>query len=204
MPHDETTTVDLSRGLRVSMTSIAWTVVASSASIVAGIGAKNLVLVAFGLTGLLDAAGSIALVVHFRHALRHETFSESRERVAFLVVNTGLVVVAVATMIESVHRLAASVSEDGTLLGLGTAATSVVVLTALSRRKLQLGRSIPSHALYSDGMLSATGAVLAVVAVVGTSLSSHGIRWADPVAALVVAAGALGTAVVLARQQPDR
>lgn len=49
-------------------------------------------------------------------------------------------------------------------------------------------------------MLSATGAVLAVVTVIGTALSGLGVWWADPVAALRVAVGALGVAVILARE----
>jgi divalent metal cation (Fe/Co/Zn/Cd) transporter len=200
MPHDESTVSSLSSGLRVSLVSIAWTVVASSVAIATGLAASDLVLVAFGLTGLLDAAGSIALVIHFRHALRHETFSARHERVAFLVVNGGLVIVAVATISESIHRLATATHGDGTVLGICVASASAVVLTLLSRRKLRLGRSIPSQALFADGMLSATGAVLAVVTVIGTSLSSLGAWWADPVAALGVAAGALGVATTLARQ----
>lgn len=202
MPHDDSTTEDLARGVRVSSLSIAWTVVASTVSIVAGLGASDLVLVAFGCTGLLDAAGSVALVVHFRHALRHETFSVRHERIAFLVVNGGLVVVAIATMTESVRRLVTGTHGDGTSLGVATAAASAVVLTVLARRKLVLGRSIPSHALVADGMLSSTGAVLAVVTVLGTSLAGVA-WWADPVAALGVALGALGVAVMLARQEAD-
>ena len=46
----------LRAGVRSSTASIAWTVAASVASVALGLGAKSLVLVAFGLTGLLDAA----------------------------------------------------------------------------------------------------------------------------------------------------
>jgi divalent metal cation (Fe/Co/Zn/Cd) transporter len=191
---------DLRAGVRVSSFSIAWTVTASTVSVVLGVKASNLVLVAFGCTGLLDAAGSTALVVHFRHALKHETFSERHERVAFLVVTGGLVVVALATVVESVVRLVTQKHGEQTLVGIGVAAASVVVLALLARRKIELGRSIPSQALVADGLLSTTGAVLAVVTVVGTLLSALGWWWADPVAALVVAIGALAVAVILHRQ----
>ena len=201
MPHDDVTVSDLRSGLRVSVASIAWTVMASTVSIAAGIHAFDLVLVAFGCTGLLDAAGSTALVIHFRHSLRHETFSERHERIAFLVVNGGLVVVAVATIAESVDRLAAGTHGEGSIVGAITAAATAVVLSLLARRKLRLGRRIPSQALFADGVLSSTGAVLAVVAVVGTVLSGLGAWWADPVAASCVAVGALGAALVLVRQQ---
>jgi divalent metal cation (Fe/Co/Zn/Cd) transporter len=191
---------ELRAGVRVSSVSIAWTLAASAVSVVLGVKASNLVLVAFGCTGLLDAAGSIALVVHFRHALRHETFSERHEHVAFLIVTGGLVVVALATVAESVVRLVTQKHGEQTLVGIGVAAASVVVLALLARRKIELGRSIPSQALVADGLLSATGAVLAVVTVLGTLLSALGWWWADPVAALVVAVGALAVAVILHRQ----
>jgi divalent metal cation (Fe/Co/Zn/Cd) transporter len=199
MPRDNPTDVfHLRSGVRVSSLSIAWTVAASTVSIAAGVGAGNLVLVAFGCTGLLDAAGSIALVVHFRHALKHETFSERHERIAFLVVTGGLVVVATATVADSLVRLVSGTHGRQSVAGVVVAAASIVVLALLARRKIELGRSIPSHALVADGLLSTTGAVLAAVTVLGTLVSAT-LWWADPVAALLVATGALAGAVVLAR-----
>jgi divalent metal cation (Fe/Co/Zn/Cd) transporter len=201
MPDAESiTTSDVRSGLSVSVLSIIWTVAAGTVSVSAGLRAGSLVLVAFGCTGFLDAAGSLALVVHFRHALRHETFSERHERIAFLVVNGGLVVVAVSTAIESVLRLAERTHGSESVVGIVVAASSILVLGVLARRKIILGRAIPSQALFADGMLSSTGAVLAVVTVVGTVLSAAGWWWADPAAALAVATGALSVAVLLTRQ----
>lgn len=114
---------NLRSGLRVSWLSIVWTLAASAVSISAGLRAASLVLLAFGCTGLLDAAGSVALVVHFRHALRHEAFSERHERVAFLVVNGGLVVVAVSTAAESLSRLVAKTHSGRSVLGMVVAAS---------------------------------------------------------------------------------
>jgi divalent metal cation (Fe/Co/Zn/Cd) transporter len=195
-----TAAAELRSGVRVSTVSIAWTVLASSVSIAIGVTASNLVLIAFGCTGLLDAAGSVALVIHFRHALKHETFSERHEHIAFLVVTSGLVVVALATAIESLDRLLTKTQGGESVAGIGVAASSIVVLAVLARRKIALGRAIPSQALVADGLLSTTGAVLAFVTVLGTLLSALGWWWADPVAALAVAVGALVVAVFLARQ----
>ncbi|MEO8328757.1 MAG: cation transporter [Candidatus Nanopelagicales bacterium] len=191
---------DLRLGVRVSTLSIAWTVVASTLSIAIGVTSSNLVLVAFGCTGLLDAAGSVALVVHFRHALKHETFSERHEHIAFLIVTGGLVVVALATAAESLSRLLTKTHGGQSIAGIGVAGASIVVLAVLAQRKIALGRSIPSQALVADGLLSTTGAVLAVVTVLGTLLGALGWWWADPIAALGVAVGALAVAVILARQ----
>src|SRR5262245_16580758 len=100
MPSDH-----LHAGVRVSAVSIVWTVVASTTAIVLGVEVGSLVLVVFGAAGLLDAAGSGSLVIHFRHALRHEAFSQRHERLALRLVTGGLVAVGALTAIESGRRL---------------------------------------------------------------------------------------------------
>jgi divalent metal cation (Fe/Co/Zn/Cd) transporter len=190
-------------GMAVSAFSIAWTVVTSSVSIAVGLSHSSVVLVAFGCTGLLDAAGSVALVVHFRHALRHGELSDRHEAVALNIVTVGLLAVALATAAESVHRLADPHPSGQTAVGTSVAAASAVVLSALSVLKRRLGRRIPSHALVADGWLSLTGGLLACVTVAGTALASRGLAWADPAAALVIAVAALGIAVWLRREASE-
>jgi divalent metal cation (Fe/Co/Zn/Cd) transporter len=186
-------------GMAVSGFSIAWTVVTSSISIVVGLSHESLVLVAFGCTGFLDAAGSVALVVHFRHALRHGELSDRHEAIALNIVTLGLVVVALATAAESVHRLFGTQKASHTGVGIAVAAASALVLPAVSVVKRRFGRRIPSHALVADGWLSLVGGLLACVTVGGTILADHGAAWADPVAALVIAVAALAIAVWLRR-----
>jgi divalent metal cation (Fe/Co/Zn/Cd) transporter len=158
------------------------------------------VLVAFGLTGLLDAAGSATLVLHFRHALRHEVISERHERRALLVVSIGLVVIGVGTAAESARRLAGHVTAEAVPAGLALAIASCLVLSALALRKRVVAARIPSRALLADSWLSATGCLLALVTVAGTGmLEAFGWWWVDPGAAAVVATGAIVAAVVMLR-----
>ena len=189
----------LRRGLHVSATSIVWTLIASSVTVFIGLMEGSLVLTAFGVTGLLDAAGSTALVVHFRHGLKHDTFSEAHERVAFLIVTIGLVVVALATLAGSTHRLITGGESGRSVVGMIVASASVVVLSTLAVVKRQVGHALPSAALRADGALSFTGALLAVITVLGTLLTAVGLSWADPVAAIAVAVGALMVVVTLHR-----
>jgi len=198
---DEAVVTDhLRAGVRVSVASIAWTVLSGTVAVVVGLSAGSLVLVAFGLTGLLDAAGSAALVLHFRHALRHQALSEGHERRALRVIIAGLVLVGSLTAAESVRRLVGGVHSEASPAGLALAAVSIGVLAVLSVRKNRIAERIPSTALRADGWLSATGCLLAVVTVAGTGLTSTlGWWWADPVAAAAVAGGAVGIAVVMAR-----
>lgn len=190
----------LRAGLQLSGASVAWTVFASTAAVALGIRAGSLVLVAFGFTGLLDAVGSATLVLHFRHALRHEAFSDRREQLALRVVTLGLVIVGTSTAVESTRRLIGHVESHAVPTGVALAAISIGVLGLLAVRKHRTAGRIPSRALLADGWLSATGCLLAIVTVTGTGLTSaYGWWWVDPLAAAAVACVALTVAAVMAR-----
>jgi divalent metal cation (Fe/Co/Zn/Cd) transporter len=182
------------------MVSIVWTVATSTTAVAIGIAANSLVVVAFGLTGLLDAAASVTLVLHFRHVLMHEVASERHERLALRLVTIGLLGVGLATAGESVHRLLRHSTTASTPVAVVLASMSTVVLVGLALRKRRIGRAVPSHALAADGALSLVGALLAAVTVAGTALTSaFGWWWADPAAALGVAAGALVASYAVSR-----
>ncbi|HVV36441.1 MAG TPA: cation transporter [Acidimicrobiales bacterium] len=189
------------QGLLVSLASIAWTVIASTAEIVLGLQHHVLTLVVFGLAGALDAVGSSALAVHFRHALRHDVLAERHERRAMIIVNTGLVALGVVTSVESIRRLATGHVGSSTGLGVAVAAAAVVVLGVLASIKVRVARDVGSPALASDGYLSATGALLAVVAVVGATVGTRaGLTWVDPAAAMAIALVAAGVGAVEMRR----
>ena len=189
----------LRRALRVSVASIIWTVATCATEVVIGLTHHILTLVAFGLAGVLDAAGSAALVTHFRHALRHQRMSERHERRATLVVSCGLLLLGLLTIVASVQRMAHHQVVRATTVGTFIAAMSVVVLAVLAGTKRHTGRRVDSQALVADGWLSASGALLAVLAVVGaTAGSQRSLTWVDPTAALCIAVVAMtyGTAAL--------
>ena len=194
------------RALAISALSLTWTLIASAAACVLGIVDNSLVLVAFGAVGLLDAAGSTALVLRFRHSLRHESDSESHERIALKVITIGLFILGAATAAESFHRLVAGEQSTPVVAGVVLAAVSALVLAALAVVKRLIAAQVGSHALDADGWVSAIGSALALVTLVGTGLAAA-FSWtsADPVAATVVAAGAVVFSIKLRRDaaRPD-
>ena len=185
------------RALRLSLASIAWTSITSTAEIGFGVRRHVLTLVAFGLVGLLDAAGSVMLTIHFRHALRHDVLADHHERRAALVISAGLVVLGVGTFGQAVRELIVGHTTNEAVAGTVIAACSVGVLGLLATMKWRTGKAIGSPALVGDALLSGSGAVLAVVAVVGASVGSS----VDPVAAAVIAGAAAAYGSVLLSQQ---
>ena len=176
---------DLRAGLRLSYITVAWTTVACATSIGLGAAAGSLVLVAFGVTGLLDAAGSAVLAAHFRHVLRHEAASEHLERLAHRVISSGLLVTGAATAVESIRRLLADADAHRSVPGAVIAGLSAVVLAVLARAKRVTATRLGSGAMLADSWLSAVGALLAALTVGGAVLAG-----ADPVFALLIALGA--------------
>ena len=182
----------LRAALRVSVLSVCWTVAASSAAVVAGVVSRALVLIVFGLTGVLDAAGSWALALHFRHALKHQQVSERRERTSLRLVSVGLLAIGAFTIEESTRRLLTGSHAETSVVGIAIAGASIVVLSALTLRKRTVSRRVMSKALLADSWLSATGAALAVISVIGAALSARA-SWVDPATASAVALIAAAT-----------
>ena len=134
-------------GLRISIISLSWTLVAGSCAIALGVAGDSLTLIAFGAIGLLDTLGSATLVVHFRHALRHEAISERHERVALRVVTLGMAAVGLGTFADSIVRVVTHGVARSSAAGVALAAVSVVVLGALAWRKQTIAPQVPSNAL---------------------------------------------------------
>jgi divalent metal cation (Fe/Co/Zn/Cd) transporter len=181
---------------RVSEVSIAWTLVASTLSIALGIASGSSALVAFGCVGYVDLAGSVALVHHFRHALRTDALSDRFERRAHRIVTFGLLAIGLAAILVGVIRLASGHRPSTSDAGMAIAAASLVVLAVLAVLKVRLGKQVPSAALRSDGFLSGIGAAQAAVVLLGAEAASAlSWQWADDGAAIVVGAVAVGIAV---------
>ncbi|HSP55327.1 MAG TPA: hypothetical protein VLS25_07045 [Dehalococcoidia bacterium] len=191
--------------LAVSALSVAWTVVASSLAVTIGLRSQTAVLVAFGAVGAVDAIGSVALVYHFHHGLRHDRLSDELERIAHRLVLAGLFSVGCASVLGGLVRLAVARTSDPSDAGVALAAVSVMALIALSARKQQVARRISSGALLSDGHLSAVGAMQAVVTVAGTAITGWlGWHWADAATTILVGSVAAWVAVSTWRTEHAR
>lgn len=181
--------------LRVSQQSVIWTVVSSGLALYLGIRDHTAVLLAFGAVGFVDAVGSMALVRHFKHGLRHDELSDDLERLAHRVVLVGLFTVGCAAIVGGLVRLSGTQSEAASASSVILAAVSLGALVALSYRKQQVARLISSYALRSDGHLSAIGAMQAAVTLLGIATTRWlGWHWADAAATVIVGCVAVALA----------
>ena len=182
--------------LRVSMLSMVWTLVSSVFAVIIGIRSRTSVLVAFGAVGVVDAIGSASLSYHFLRGLRHEQLSDRLENLSHRIVLIGLLVVGSAAVLGGATRLLLNSARGSSDAGVVLAGVSFVVLFVLSSRKFHVARCISSAALRSDGQLSAVGAVLAAITLVGTVIERWlGWSWADAAATIALGMVAMWLAI---------
>ncbi|HTL84286.1 MAG TPA: cation transporter [Acidimicrobiia bacterium] len=184
---------DFKAARRVSEISVAWTVGASIAAIAIGTIDGSGALIVFGAIGFVDAIGSVALVHHFRHGLRHEELSDRFEQRAHRIVRVGLLLVGVAAVATNLERLLAGSGSNASVAAALLAGASLVVLTILSRTKIRIAARVGSAALRADGHLSGVGAGQAAVVLGGLAVTAaFGWEWADAVTAIIVGFVAIG------------
>jgi len=171
--------------------SVAWAALAGVVSVVAGLMTGALVLVAFGLDSVIDGSASAVLVWRLRAERREPTAADRAaraERVATKAVGVAMIAAAVYVVVQGVRALAAGTVTSSVPVALVLLGVSALVLPGLGVVKLRLARSLGSTALRGDGVLSAAGAALALIALAGAGAQAWwGWWWGNPVAAILIA-----------------
>jgi divalent metal cation (Fe/Co/Zn/Cd) transporter len=179
--------------LRLSYFTIAWNGAVGACALVVGLTAGSLALAGFALNALLDSSASVVLVWRFRRERRDPVAAEHLERRAQTWIIAAMLAVALYIGFEGTRALIDGSHAESSAFGLAIAAVSLAVLPPLGALKLRLASRLRSHALRGDGVLTVAAAALAAITVVAL-IANYALEWwwADPVAALLIAA-ALGT-----------
>jgi divalent metal cation (Fe/Co/Zn/Cd) transporter len=178
------------RALRLSELTIGWNGVVGVAAFVVSAATGSLALAGFALNALLDSAASGVLVWRFRRERSDPAAAHRLERHAQAFIAAALLFVALYIGIQAGRALAGGSHASKSAVGIGLAAVSLVVLPWLGREKLRVARALPSRALRGDGVLTLAGAALAGITLIALMLvSALDWWWADPLAALAIAAG---------------
>ena len=187
----------LERALLLVTISVVWGAISGSLALALGLLNGSLAVVGVGLGVLADLSGSAVLIWRFRAERRHPIDAQAAEARAGTVVAAALLLTSAALVASSAYALVV-----GSRPGTGASAfiapiVTLVVLAPLAVTKRRIGADLDSPALEGDATLSAVGAAMSLLAIVGLLCSRvFGWWWADRVAALVVA----GAAAVEARR----
>lgn len=167
----------------------AWHLVEFAIAVAAGIAAGSIALLGFGFDSLIEGLAGFIIVWRFTGG---RSDSEGAERRAQQLVAVSYFVLAAYVGVESVRTLLQASEPEASWVGIGLAAFTAPTMPLLAVAKRRVGNRLGSSATVSEGTQNMVCAYLSVALLVGLlSNALLGWWWADPAAALVIAAVAL-------------
>jgi len=177
------TPVAIRRIQRVQTVTIAWMSVEALVSLFAAWRAQSPALLAFGGDSAIELLSAAVVLWRFRASAAHADAEMRAARFAGAL----LFALAAFVAVTSVTILLGYGEPKPTLLGIAILVAAAVVMPWLAKEKRRLSGATGSAALRADAAQSALCAYLSLIALGGLTINMiwH-LRWADPVAALVV------------------
>ncbi|MFG3437065.1 cation transporter [Nonomuraea sp. NPDC047897] len=178
----------LQRRIRLLVAAtITYNVIEAAVAITAGSIASSAALIGFGLDSIVEVASAAAVAWQFS-AADHER----RERAALRVIALSFFALAAYVTCDAVRALLGSGEARHSTPGLILAALSLLIMPFLSYAQRRAGRELGSASAVADSRQTLLCTYLSGVLLVGLALNSlFGWSWADPIAALVIAAVAV-------------
>ncbi|MFI7670613.1 cation transporter [Nocardia sp. NPDC049526] len=175
----------LSRRIRwfVAVT-ISYNVIEAGIALTEGTRVSSTALIGFGLDSVIEVSSAAALAWQFASRDPHK-----REKTALRIIALSFFALALYVTADSVRGLLGIGETQHSPIGIGLAATSSVVMPVLSWAQRRAGRELGSASAVADSKQTLLCTYLSAVLLVGLLLNSlFGWSWADPIAALVIAA----------------
>ena len=174
------------RGERLEYFTIGYNTLEGVTSIVAGLIARSVSLVGFGLDSLIEVTSGAALLWRLHHDLDLSR-REQVERVALRTVGACFIALALYILYESGSMLIRHVPPKRSIFGIVIAAISVIVMPLLARAKRRVARQIGSGAMHADSKQADFCSYLSAALLGGLLLNAMlGWWWMDPAAGLVM------------------
>jgi divalent metal cation (Fe/Co/Zn/Cd) transporter len=168
---------------------IAYHLVEFAIALGAGIAASSIALIGFGADSLIEALAGFVVLWLFTGARIGSDHAEWR---AQQMVAASFFILAAYVGIESVRTLAGGHHPDASWLGIGLAAFTTMTMPLLARIKRRVGHQLGSAATVKEASQTQLCAYLSIALLIGLVLNAAaGLWWADPAAALFIAAVAV-------------
>jgi divalent metal cation (Fe/Co/Zn/Cd) transporter len=163
-----------------------WHVVEFAVALGAGIAAGSIALVGFGIDSVVEVLAGGVIVWLFSGG---RGASDTAERRAQMLVAASYAILVAYIGIESIRDLLAGHHAGVSWVGIGLAAFTAPTMPLLAAAKRRVGRKLNSAATVSEAGQNMICAYLSVALLVGLLANALlGWWWADPAAALVIAA----------------
>jgi divalent metal cation (Fe/Co/Zn/Cd) transporter len=177
------------RARMLAHTGNAWHLVEAGIALVAGVVAGSVALQGFGIDSAVELLAGGVIVWLFTGGRGTSSVSERRAQQA---IAASFFLLAVYVTVASVYDLAGGHHPGASWVGIGLAAFTAPTMPLLARAKRKVGHALGSSATVSEAGQSQLCAYLSIALLAGLLANAvAGWWWADPAAALVIAAVAL-------------
>ncbi|MGI8691608.1 MAG: cation transporter [Geodermatophilaceae bacterium] len=178
----------LARRIRILVAvTICYNVVEAVVALTAGLAASSTALVGFGLDSVIEVGSAAAVAWQFT-----SSDPATRERAALRVIAGSFFALAGYVAFDAVMSLTGGSEARHSTVGLVLAGSSLLVMPVLSWAERRTGRELGSRSAVADSKQTLLYTYLSAVLLVGLAMNSlFGWSWADPIAALVIAAVAV-------------
>lgn len=167
--------------------TIAYNVVEAAVALAAGAVASSSALIGFGLDSVIEVGAAAAVAWQFSGP-----DPQARERTALRVIAVSFFALAAYVTVESVRALFGATEAAPSMVGIMLATVSTIIMPVLSSAQRRAGRELGSASAVANANQTLLCAYLSGVLLLGLMLNSvFGWSWADPLAALAIAAVAL-------------
>ncbi|MFD5697309.1 cation transporter [Streptomyces lasiicapitis] len=181
----------LARRIRLLVAAtITYNVVEAVVALTAGTLASSTALIGFGLDSVIEVSSATAVAWQF--SAREHAVREARERTTLRIIALSFFALAVYVSIDAARALAGSGEAESSVPGIVIASLSLLIMPFLSAAQRRAGRALGSASAVADSKQTLLCTYLSAVLLVGLLLNATlGWSWADPIAALVIAAVAV-------------
>jgi len=178
----------LARRIRWFVTAtIAYNVIEAVVAVTAGTVASSAALIGFGLDSLVEVTSAAAVAWQFS-----ARDPETREKSALRIIAFSFFALAGYVTVDAVRGLFGVGEASPSTVGMILAAVSLLIMPVLSYGQRRTGRELGSASAVADSKQTLLCTYLSGVLLVGLAMNAaFGWSWADPIAALVIAAVAV-------------
>ncbi|OKK04579.1 cobalt transporter [Streptomyces sp. CB03234] len=178
----------LARRIRLLVAAtIAYNAVEAIVALTAGSLASSSALVGFGLDSIVEVSSAAAVAWQF--SAREHAVRAARERRALRIIAVSFFALAAFVTVDAVRALTGGGEAESSAPGIVLAALSLAVMPFLSAAQRRAGRELGSASAVADSRQTLLCTYLSAVLLVGLAANTTlGWAWADPLAALAIAA----------------
>ncbi len=167
--------------------TITYNTIEAVVAITAGTIASSAALIGFGLDSIIEVGSAAAVAWQFS-----APDPQAREKITLRVIALSFFALAGYVTVESLRALVGAEAPAPSTVGIGLAAVSLVIMPVLSVAQRRAGRELGSTSAVADSKQTLLCTYLSAVLLAGLLLNALlGWYWADPIAALVIAAVAV-------------